>query len=265
MNRLAGKVALITGAGEGMGRAAAILFAREGAAVGVLEIDAERAEATVAAIRGEGGSALSLVADVSRDGDVRESVAAVVKEFGRLNVLYNNAGVWLPGDGPTSELPLEVWERTIAVNLTGVFLCCRHGLPELIRAGGGSVINTSSPVALRPAPVYDAYTASKGGVISLTRAIAQYYGRIGVRANVLIPGNTETAMMRRALEDPRYRETCERESPLGRMGRPEEVAQAALYLASDESSFVTGSIHFVDGGWMVGPQSDAFSAEGAMP
>jgi NAD(P)-dependent dehydrogenase (short-subunit alcohol dehydrogenase family) len=264
MARLEGKVALITGAGEGMGRAAALLFAREGAAVGVLDVDPDRAEATAAAIRGDGGRAVSLVADVSSDDDVREAVARVVGEFGLLNVLYNNAGVWLAGDGATTELPLDVWERTIAVNLNGVFLCCRHGIPELVKAGGGSVINTGSPVAIRPAPVYDAYTASKGGVISLTRAIAQYYGPLGVRANVLMPGNTETAMTRQALEDPSYREVCVRESPLGRLGQPEDVAYGALYLASDESSFVTGTIHWVDGGWLLGPQAQAFSAEGAL-
>ena len=259
-DRLAGKVALITGAGEGMGRAAALLFAREGAKVGVLDVVRERAEGVADEIRAGGGSAISLVADVSVSSDVRAAVEAVVEEFGLLNVLYNNAGIWLPGDGAVTELSLEAWDRTLAVNLTGVFLCCRHGIPELVRAGGGSVVNTASPVAVRPEPVYDAYVASKGGVLALTRSIAQYYARFGVRANVLMPGNIETAMTLPALEDPAYREHFLRTTPLGRAGRPEDVAYAALYLSSDESSFVTGSVQWVDGGWFLGPQTETFSA-----
>jgi NAD(P)-dependent dehydrogenase (short-subunit alcohol dehydrogenase family) len=243
-----------------MGRAAARLFAREGARVGVLDVDEERARATAAAVEGEDGEALPLVADVSSPGQVRAAVASTVEAFGALHVLYNNAGVWLPGDGPVTELAEDVWERVLAVNLTGVYLCCRYGIPELVRAGGGSVINTASPVAVRPEPVYDAYVASKGGVVSLTRSIAQYYARFGVRANVLMPGNIETSMTRPALADPRYREHFLRTTPLGRAGQPEDVAYAALYLASDESSFVTGSVQWVDGGWLLGPQSETFSA-----
>jgi NAD(P)-dependent dehydrogenase (short-subunit alcohol dehydrogenase family) len=258
MGRLDGKVALITGAGEGMGAAAARLFAREGARVGVLDIDPERAGAVAAEIRRDGGHSVAVVADVSSPDQVRAAVAAVVSAFGSLHVLYNNAGVWLPGDGSVTELDEEVWHRTLAVNLTGVFLCCRFGIPELVRAGGGSVINTSSPVAVRPEPVYDAYTASKGGVISLTRSIAQAYARDGVRANVLMPGSIETAMTRESFRNPAYREASIRATPLGRLGQPEEVAHAALYLASDESSFVTGAIHWVDGGWLLGPQVEAF-------
>jgi NAD(P)-dependent dehydrogenase (short-subunit alcohol dehydrogenase family) len=258
--RLEGKVALITGAGEGMGRAAALLFAREGAAVGALDVDPDRAERVAAEVASAGGRALALGVDVARSDDVRRAVADVVTEFGALHVLYNNAGVWLPGDGAVTELDEEAWDRTIAVNLNGVFHCCRHGIPELVRAGGGSVINTSSPVAVRPEPVYDAYVASKGAVLSLTRSIAQYYARAGVRANVLMPGNVETAMMRPALEDADFAEHVVRATPLNRIGQPEEVARAALFLASDESSFVTGSVQWVDGGWLLGPQSRAFGA-----
>jgi NAD(P)-dependent dehydrogenase (short-subunit alcohol dehydrogenase family) len=258
MGRLDGKVALVTGAGEGMGRAGALLFAGEGARVGVLDLDAARAEAVAAEIEAAGGEAVAVAADVSSAGDVRAAVEAVAGAFRALHVLYNNAGVWLPGDGAVTELDEDVWHRTLAVNLTGVYLCCRHGIPHLLEAGGGSVINTSSPVAVRPEPVYDAYTASKGGVISLTRSIAQFYGPRGVRANVLMPGSIVTAMTREALADPRYREASERMTVLGRLGQPEEVAAAALFLASDESSFVTGSIQWVDGGWMLGPQEEAF-------
>ena len=260
MARLAGKSALITGAGEGMGRAAARLFAREGAKVGVLDSVAERAEATAAEIRGNGGEVLAIVADVSNAEEVQAAVATTVREFGSLHVLYNNAGVWHPRDAPTVELEEDAWARVLAVNLTGVYLSCRFGLPELKRAGGGSVINTGSPVAIRPEPGFDAYTASKGGVVSLTRAIAQYHARDGIRANVLMPGNVESAMTREALEDSRYREHFLKTTPLGRIGQPEDIARAALYLASDESSFVTGSLHWVDGGWLLGRESEAFSA-----
>jgi NAD(P)-dependent dehydrogenase (short-subunit alcohol dehydrogenase family) len=260
MGRLDGKVALVSGAGEGMGRAGALLFAREGARVGVLDIDPERARETVELIGAEGGTALAVRADVSSAAEAEAAIEAVVEAYGSLHVLWNNAGVWIPGDGAVTELDLDVWSRTLAVNLGGVMLMCRFGIPRLIESGGGSVINTSSPVAVRPEPVYDAYVASKGGVLSLTRSIAQYYARQGIRANVLMPGGVETAMTRAALADPGYRAYTLRNTPLGRIGQPEDVAYAALYLASDESSWVTGSVQWVDGGWLLGPEQEEYGA-----
>jgi NAD(P)-dependent dehydrogenase (short-subunit alcohol dehydrogenase family) len=256
--RLQGKVALITGAGEGIGRAAAVLFASEGAKVAVLDIDPVRAQETTEMIDGD---CVAIGADVSSANDVRRAVDEVIDAFGALNVLYNNAGVWLPDDGPVTELSEEILERTIGVNLTGIFLCCKYAIPQLVRAGGGSIINTSSPVAIRPEPVYDAYTASKGGVIPLTLSIAQWYGRDGVRANVLMPGATVTAMTRDAFADRKMRQAWERSTPLGRPAQPEDIARVALFLASADSAYVTGSIQWADGGWVAMPQTlEPFSA-----
>jgi NAD(P)-dependent dehydrogenase (short-subunit alcohol dehydrogenase family) len=259
--RLKGKVALITGAGSGMGRASALLFARHGAAVGVLDHDGATAAAVTAEIERDGGRAHALVADVADADAVRRAVDELAAAYGSLDVLYNNAGIWDPGDGPIGELDLDAWNRTLAVNLGGVFHSCRAAIPHLIDAGGGSIINTSSPVAVRPEPVYDAYVASKGAVLSLTRSIAQYYARHGIRANVVMPGNIDTGMTRPAMDaDPGYTEHLRRTTPLNRIGTPEDVAYAALYLASDESSFVTGSTQWVDGGWLLGPQADPVAA-----
>jgi NAD(P)-dependent dehydrogenase (short-subunit alcohol dehydrogenase family) len=225
-----------------------------------LDVEAARAQQTAALVGDEGGRALALTADVSVEDEVRVAVDAVVEAFGALHVLWCNAGIWIPGDGPVTELDPAAWERTLAVNLNGVFHCCRHAIPRIVEAGGGSVITTSSPVAVRPEPVYDAYVASKGAVLSLTRSIAQYHALHGVRANVLMPGGVESAMTRAALEDPAYRAYVLRNTPLGRIGRPEDVAYAALYLASDESSWVTGSVQWVDGGWLLGPEQEEFGA-----
>jgi NAD(P)-dependent dehydrogenase (short-subunit alcohol dehydrogenase family) len=255
--RLAGKVALITGAGQGMGRAAARLFAAEGAHVGVLDIDASRVHATVEEIRASRGTVLGIVADVSAAEDMRRAVDAVVNEFSSLQILYNNAGIWPAEDGPVSEVDEDVWQRILAVNLTGVYLGCRYGIPAIVRAGGGSVINTSSPVVTRSLSVAAAYAASKGGVLALTRSVAQYYGRWGVRANALLPSGIATAMSAAALSTEGFMAAVLRTTPLGRLGEPEDVAQAALYLASDESSYVSGVALAVDGGWLVGPPTKA--------
>jgi NAD(P)-dependent dehydrogenase (short-subunit alcohol dehydrogenase family) len=249
--RLAGRGALVTGAGEGIGRATALLFAAEGAHVGVLDIEPDRVEETVGEIARLGGAALPLPVDVAEDEEVAEAVLAVEEAAGGLHVLVNSAGVWDPRDTAVGDLDVEVWERTLAVNLSGVYHTCKHAVPAMERAGRGSVVNVSSVVALRPEPVYAAYTASKGGVIALTLSIAQHYAHAGVRANVLLPGAIETAMTREAFAIPEYRERALSHTPIGRVGQPEDLAYAALYLAADDAAFVTGAVLPVDGGWLL--------------
>jgi NAD(P)-dependent dehydrogenase (short-subunit alcohol dehydrogenase family) len=250
-NRLAGRSALVTGAGEGIGRATALLFAAEGAHVGVLDVDPGRVAETVGQIAAAGGTATALPADVSRDEAVGRAVAELVEAAGGLDALVASAGIWDPRDTAAGELDAEVWERTIGVNLSGVFHACRHAVPAMLRSGGGSIVTVSSVVALRPEPVYAAYTAAKGGVISLTLSIAQHYAPAGVRANVLLPGAIETAMTREAFAVPEYRERALRHTPVGRVGQPEDLARAALFLATDEATFVTGAVLPVDGGWLL--------------
>jgi NAD(P)-dependent dehydrogenase (short-subunit alcohol dehydrogenase family) len=262
MGRLDGKLALVTGAGEGMGRAAAQLFANEGARVAVLDIDLAAAQRTAANINSDGGSGVALAADVADLDAVATAVHSAVETLGGLNVVYNNAGVWLAGDGSVTEVTPEVWRRTFAINVDGVYHVCRESIPVMIQGGGGSIINVASINAFRPEPVYDAYAASKGAIVALTRSIAQYHARSKIRANALVPGTMETAMTRDMLRDNQaYREHTLRTHPIGRLGQPEDVAYAALYLASDESSFVTGSMQWVDGGWSLGPELPTFSAE----
>ena len=247
--RLSGKVALITGAASGIGRESAILFASEGARVLVADLDVAASDATVAAIARAGGEARAIRCDVSRGADLEAAVAAAERHFGALHVLFNNAGIFPAKDGSPVDTPDEVFDQVIAVNLKGVFLGCKYGIPALLRVGGGSIINTASFVAVMGAATSQiAYTASKGGVLAMTREIAVEYARQGIRANSLCPGPVNTPLLAEFLAAPEARARRFVHIPMGRLAEAPEIAQAALFLASDESSYVTGSTFLVDGG-----------------
>lgn len=248
--RLRDKVILITGAGSGMGRLAALTFAREGARVVAADVSARAGEETVAEISREGREALFVPADVSREDQVRGLVTRAVDRFGRLDVLYNNAGIFPEEDRSVLEVDEAVWDKVMAVNLKGIYLCCKHGIPALLDAGGGSVINVASFVALVGCTVpQDAYTASKGGVIALTKSLAVQFGPRRIRANAIAPGPIETPLLTSwLLANPEAKKRRLDRIPMGRFGRPEDIVQMALYLASDESAWVNGSVLVVDGG-----------------
>ena len=249
MALLDGKVCLITGSGGGIGREAALLFAREGARVGVTDVDEEGGRRTADEIADAGGEAIFIRADVTDEGQVEAMFDVTVERFGRLDVSYHNAGIQHPDDlGPT-ETSLDVWEKTIDINLKGVFLCCRHAIPRMLEAGGGSIINVASFVALMGAANPQiAYTASKGGVLSMTREIAVQYAREGIRANALCPGPVRTPLLEYLLKDEERRDNRLNHIPMGRFAEVEDIAKGALFLASDLSSYVTGTEFVVDGG-----------------
>jgi NAD(P)-dependent dehydrogenase (short-subunit alcohol dehydrogenase family) len=247
--RLAGKVALVTGGGSGIGRESSLLFAAQGARVLVADRDAKAGEATAAAIAQAGGEARAIACDVARGADVEAAVAAVERHFGALHVLFNNAGIFPDRDGSPVDTPEEIFDLVMNVNLKGVFLGCKFGIPALLRAGGGSIINTASFVAVMGAATSQiAYTASKGGVLAMTREIAVEYARQGIRANSLCPGPVNTPLLAEFLAAPAARARRFVHIPMGRLAEATEIANAALFLASDESSFVTGSTFLVDGG-----------------
>jgi NAD(P)-dependent dehydrogenase (short-subunit alcohol dehydrogenase family) len=249
--RLAGKVCLITGAGSGIGRSSALLFAGEGASVAVADLDAGAAEATVSEIASAGGEAAAFTVDVTREPDCDALAAAVAGRYGRIDVLFNNAGI--AGVGTVHETSLDLWEAVMAVNVRGVFLVSKFVVPLMIARGSGSIINMSSCIAEIGLADRASYAASKGAVLALSRQMQADYARHGIRVNALLPGTIHTPFVDRYLAehyaDPEAGLASIRNRQLtGELGKPEEVAQAALFLASDESSFVLGSGLFVDGG-----------------
>jgi NAD(P)-dependent dehydrogenase (short-subunit alcohol dehydrogenase family) len=247
--RLQNKVALITGAGGGIGRAAVRAFSREGARVVVVDADERAGRAVVDEITRQGGAAQFARADVSRAADAQAMIAFAETQFGALHVLFNNAGIFPDADGSVVDTDEALFDHVIAVNLKGVFLGCKYGIPALLRAGGGAIINTASFVAVMgSATSQSAYTASKGGVLAMTREIAVEFARRGIRANALCPGPVNTPLLQSLLADPAARARRLVHLPMGRLAEPEEVAAAALYLASEESSYVNGATFLVDGG-----------------
>ncbi len=247
MDRLAGKVALITGAGGGMGRVAAERFAAEGAKVAV--VDVEEHPEVVDAIAAAGGQAITLAADVRDAAAVSSAVERTVAAFGGLHVLYNNAGVSLGDDDDAVSTPESTWELTMDVNVKGLWLCCKAGIPAMLDSGGGSIINVASFVAhLGAATPQLAYTTSKGAVLSMTREIAVIYARQGIRANALCPGPVLTPLLAQYLNTEERRNRRLVHIPMGRFGEAEEMVNGALFLASDESSYMTGQSLLIDGG-----------------
>ncbi|WP_457636693.1 glucose 1-dehydrogenase [Oceanithermus sp.] len=247
--RLKDKVALITGAGSGIGKESALLFASEGAAVAVVDVNEESGQAVADEILRRGGKAIFIKADVSKAEGAERMVAETEKAFGKLNVLFNNAGVMISEDGDAISTSEEVWEKTLAINAKGVFLGCKYGIPALRRAGGGSVINTASFVAtLGAATPQIAYTASKGAVLSMTRELAVIHARENIRVNALSPGPLRTELLMKFLDTEEKKQRRLVHIPMGRFGEASEMAKAALFLASDESSYMTGADLRVDGG-----------------
>jgi len=247
--RLEGKSAVITGAGNGIGRETSLLFAAEGAAVAAIDLNEDAVNNTVSEIIAGGGTAIPIVADVSQNADAASMFAAAEEAFGRVDVVFNNAGIMHSDDGDAVGTDEAVWDLTMDVNAKGVFLGCKHGIPALRRAGGGSIINTASFVArLGAATPQVAYTASKGAVMAMTRELAVVHAREGIRVNALCPGPLRTQLLMKFLDTEEKKQRRLVHVPMGRFGEAAEMAKAVLWLASDDSSYVTGTEFLVDGG-----------------
>jgi len=246
-DRLAGKICVITGAGGGMGREAAILFTAEGASVCAADVDLAAAEETVGLCAGD---AFAVRANVAEEPDVEAMMTATAERFGGIDVLYNNAGISPDDDASVLDTKVDAWDRVQAVNTRGVFLCCKHGIPHLLARGGGSVINVASFVAVLGAATSQiSYSASKGAVLSMSRELAVQFARQGVRVNALCPGPVETPLLLNIFgDDPAALERRRIHWPMGRLAKPREIVNAALFLASDDASYVNGATFLVDGG-----------------
>jgi NAD(P)-dependent dehydrogenase (short-subunit alcohol dehydrogenase family) len=245
--KLDGKVALITGAGSGMGRATALLFATEGARVAVNDIDLDSARNTVAEIKKKGGTAIAIKADISRLEEVDAMIERVIKELGDLQILINNAGA--SGGGPVLETPIAVWDRIMGVNLRGTFLCCRKAGEWMAKKRSGKIVNISSIAGVRCHPNMSAYVTSKAAIIQLTHALALEWAQYNINVNCIIPGGTDTPMLKAHGEIPD--EKIKEMIPLGHLGQPEDIANAALFLVSEDSRQITGVDLPVDGGELV--------------
>jgi len=247
--RLANKVALITGGASGIGKETSVLFAHEGASIVVVDLDKKKGTEVVDLIKKKGGKAIFVTADVSKAKDCEAMVQASEKEFGKLNILFNNAGISHADDDDAVKTDEKVWDLTMAINVRGVFLGCKYAIPALKRAGGGSIINTASFVAILGAATPQlAYTASKGAVLSMTRELAVIHARENIRVNALCPGPLKTELLMKYLNTEEKKQRRLVHVPMGRFGLAEEIAKGVLFLASDESSFVTGSSFMMDGG-----------------
>lgn len=258
MGKLDGKVALLTGAGAGIAKASTLAFAREGARVAIVEINAESGRATESEVRGAGGDALFIETDVTQDESVKRAVAETVQRFGRLDVLLNCAGGSLQEDVPVHEMDLAVWQRTIALNLLHPFLVCRHGIPHMMNSGGGSIINVTSHLGLMGS-IKPAYSATKGGIISFTKTLAAQYAARGIRANAIAPGSVRTERQIKRYENKEWTESektsvAARERKVAQklypysVSEPRDIAAIALFLASDDSRTLTGTTIAADGG-----------------
>jgi len=246
--RLEGKVALITGGASGIGRAIALTFAREGAKLIIADMNAEGGQQTVHMIIEQGGEAIFVKTDVSKAIEVQALISRAVETYGRLDCAHNNAGISGGGRALTAEYLEETWQRVLAVNLTGVWLCMKYEIPQMLSQGSGAIVNTASVAGLIGARGLAAYVASKHGVVGLTKTAALEYAQHGIRVNCVCPGVIETPMTARGLSDPERRAQIMANEPMGRVGTPEEVAEAVVWLCSDAASFVTGHTMTVDGG-----------------
>ena len=247
--RLQGKVALITGAGSGIGRESSLLWASEGASIVAVDIDQAAAQHTADAVRAAGGRAIAVHADVARAQDCERMIATAESEWGRLNILFNNAGIMHSQDDDAVSTDEAVWDVTMNINAKGVFFGCKYGIPALRRAGGGAIVNTASFVAvLGAATPQVAYTASKGAVLALTRELAIVHARENIRINALCPGPLKTEMLMKFLDTDEKKQRRLVHIPIGRFGEAKEIARAALFLVSDDASYVTGTEFLVDGG-----------------